>query len=314
MPVDASAGLRAVSLTNQNKTAVIVGGTLGIGAAVARLLAKLGCSRIIILGRNERRGKAVVDAMKELAPEGSGLVAEFLRADLSDSKGMRDAAAAMQNAVGEKGIDFLVMTQNGTPAGRNIVFNSDGHDTAFAVQAISRFALGYLLTTSNALAPNAIVLSVANQGVNLPSFSVDDLSLKEPFDKGRSAPSLFMDQSRRDSTLLDSVFEEFNIRFPQYRYYSIHPGLVKTEEFSLDFSPGYIKILMWLGLKLMGIMPDEYAPYPVYILIGKDKEEKLGSGRYFNRVLSASKLGKWASEPENRKALWVKLEGIVVGK
>ncbi|KAJ7022906.1 hypothetical protein C8F04DRAFT_1194063 [Mycena alexandri] len=59
-------------------TAVIVGGTFGIGAGVARLLPKIGCSRVVILGRNERQC-----LRKNLAPKESGIVVEFIKGDLS---------------------------------------------------------------------------------------------------------------------------------------------------------------------------------------------------------------------------------------
>ncbi|KAF7341512.1 hypothetical protein MVEN_01888700 [Mycena venus] len=313
MPINAAAALQKqkVSLVGQNKTAVVVGGTLGIGAATARLLAKLGCRRIIIIGRNETRGRTMLQRMKELAPKESDLVVEFVKADLSDSKGMQDAARVIQETVGDAGIDYLIMTQNGTPAGRNIKENADGHDTAFAVQAISRFALAYLLTTHGGLAPNAIVMSIANQGQTLDSLDIDDLSLKAQLKAGLGAPALFMNQSKRDSMVLDSVFEELNVRYPQHRYYSIWPGLVKTEEFDLGLVPGYIKIMMWLGLKLFGTTPDQYANFPVYLLLAPDAQDKLGSGKYFDRVLNPTQLGKWSKVPKNREALWEKLKEIV---
>jgi threonine dehydrogenase-like Zn-dependent dehydrogenase len=83
MAIDAAAAFQNVTLVGQNKTAVVVGGTLGIGGGVARLLAKLGCSRIIILGRNETRGKAMLEVMKNLAPKDSKIVVEFVKGDLS---------------------------------------------------------------------------------------------------------------------------------------------------------------------------------------------------------------------------------------
>ncbi|KAJ7241332.1 hypothetical protein B0H12DRAFT_1237056 [Mycena haematopus] len=45
MAPNAAAAVQSVSLIGQNKTAVVVGGTLGIGAAVARLLASVAAVR-----------------------------------------------------------------------------------------------------------------------------------------------------------------------------------------------------------------------------------------------------------------------------
>lgn len=83
MPPNAAKELESVSLAGQNKTAVVVGGTLGIGAGVARLLAKIGCSRIIIFGRNETRGAEMLEVLKKLAPRGSKIDATFVKGDLS---------------------------------------------------------------------------------------------------------------------------------------------------------------------------------------------------------------------------------------
>ncbi|KAJ6564072.1 hypothetical protein B0H19DRAFT_991160 [Mycena capillaripes] len=311
MAPNAAAALKNVSLVGQNKTAVVVGGTLGIGAGVARLLAKIGCSRVIILGRNETRGKAVLEVLKKLAPKENKIVVEFVKGDLSDSKGMRAAATALQQVVSDGGIDYLVMSQNGTPAGHNMKDNADGHDTAFAVQGISRFALAFLLTTGGALAPNAIVMSVCNQGQTLDDLSIDDLSLKRRFAAGESATTLFMNQSKRDSVVIDSTFEELNIRYPHYRYFSLWPGLVKTEEFDPNFAPGFIKYLMWVGIRLIGTTPDEYANFPVYVLASPEASKTLGSAKYFDRKLNTTPLGKWSQDPKNREALWEKLKEII---
>lgn len=128
MPPNAVKALQTVSLVGQHKTAIVVGGTLGIGAAIARHLAKLGCSRVIIFGRNEARGAAVLEELKRLAPKDTSIEVEFVKGELScvfsllyfiwrlngpvrgirDVQSMRAAAEALQKAGGERGIDYLV--------------------------------------------------------------------------------------------------------------------------------------------------------------------------------------------------------------
>ncbi|KAJ7825440.1 hypothetical protein B0H13DRAFT_2374977 [Mycena leptocephala] len=98
---------------------------------------------------------------------------------------------------------------------------------------------------------------------------------------------------------------EFNLRYPQYRYFSLFPGeddylyhrlptfptqpqltidlgLVKSEEFDPNFAPGYIKYIMWVGIRLLGTMPDQYANYPFYILASSDAQRTLGPGKYLD--------------------------------
>lgn len=114
------------------------------------------------------------------------------------------------------------------------------HERGFAVQTLSRFAIAYLFTIKDGLRKGARVITVANTGVNLANLEVDDLSLKRRAAKGRAKAGLFMDQSFRDSSVLDAFHwvrssvillvdladtaQELNERFPDFQYYNLHPG------------------------------------------------------------------------------------------
>ncbi|MDQ2638757.1 MAG: SDR family oxidoreductase, partial [Actinomycetota bacterium] len=76
-----------------NYTALVTGGTAGIGRACAALLAREGAS-VIITGRDRTRGQA--------AAEQIGANARFIRADLSDLE-------SVQNLVRQAGdVDILI--------------------------------------------------------------------------------------------------------------------------------------------------------------------------------------------------------------
>ncbi|KAK7023059.1 hypothetical protein R3P38DRAFT_3396670 [Favolaschia claudopus] len=305
MASTAEQALQKVSLLGQQKTAVIVGGTLGIGAAIARHFAKLGCSRIVIFGRNETRGAAVLEALRALSPKEASIKLEFVQGDLSDRKSMCESVDAIQMA-SDNSIDYLIMCQKGLPTG-TIDKNADGYDTAFAVQAISRFVLAYLLTKRGALAPGASVLSIAAQGQSLDDLSADDLSLERHLASGISQTSMFLNQSKRDSCVLDAFHEELNIRYPQYRYFHLSPGLVSSEQFDVNKFPGFMKYAVWFGQKLVGTTPDKYATLPVYLLTAAPAS----ADRYFDNKLKPQKLGNWAADAGNREALWNKLVDII---
>jgi hypothetical protein len=188
-----------------------------------------------------------------------------------------------------------------------IFANPHRHDTAFAIQCISRFTLAYLLTTRGALAPDAIVLSVYyHWGHSLDDLSVEDLSLKRRL-RTQSTTNMYKAQTRRDCTVLDSVNEvrsvcslsnsfnvpimyfvpaqELNFRYPQYRYYCLWPGQhsphlatgwapdahffdqlgLVTGDFSASAFPTYLKVVVWLGSKILAITPEQYANVPVYV-------------------------------------------------
>ncbi|KAJ7876888.1 hypothetical protein B0H14DRAFT_3436345 [Mycena olivaceomarginata] len=309
MPPNAAAELQNVSLVGQNKTAVVVDGLNGNGGGIARRLAQLGCSRIIICADDEKRGKEELEVLKRLASKEWGLVAYFLPVDLSDVKGMRAAAEAIQEAAGDSGIDYLIMSQIGAPKGL-IKENADRHDTAFAIQCISRFTLAYLLTTRGALAPDAIVLSVYyHWGHSLDGLSVEDLSLKRRLGT-QSTTNMYKAQTRRDCTVLDSVNEP-RAGLPDAHFFD-QLGLV-TGDFSASAFPTYLKVVVWLGSKILAVTPEQYANVPVYILAFPDAQRTLGPDRYFDHNLTpgTSMLGKWASDAKNRGALWEKLKEII---
>jgi len=82
---------------------VIAGGTSGVGLATAVAFAQSGCRRLVLLGRDEDRGKRAVDHVLTTV---SGAQAEFLSADANDPSAATEAAAEAHRRLG--GIDVLV--------------------------------------------------------------------------------------------------------------------------------------------------------------------------------------------------------------
>lgn len=67
-------------------------------------------------------------------------------------------------------------------------------------------------------------MSIAAQGETLDDLFVDDLSLTRRLATGISQTTMFLDQSKRDSCVLDAFHEELNIRYPKYQYFHLSPG------------------------------------------------------------------------------------------
>lgn len=128
------------------------------------------------------------------------------------------------------------MTQNGVPRA-TLELNADGDAASFAVQALSRFVVPQALIAAGALAPGAVVLSVANVGQTLAGLSVDDLSLKEMVPACRTNLGAFLAQSARDSCVLDAFISEQIAKYPQYKWFHVFPGLVASERFNYNAFP-----------------------------------------------------------------------------
>jgi 2-hydroxycyclohexanecarboxyl-CoA dehydrogenase len=86
-----------------DQSVVIAGGTSGVGLATAIAFADNGCRRLVVVGRNEERGKAAVDAIQGVSAEAR---VDFISADLNEPDGAQEAADEAARRLG--GIDVLV--------------------------------------------------------------------------------------------------------------------------------------------------------------------------------------------------------------
>jgi NAD(P)-dependent dehydrogenase (short-subunit alcohol dehydrogenase family) len=111
------------------KTALVTGGTSGIGRATAEALAREG-AHVLVSGRNEERGAEVVAAIRE-----AGGRAEFVLADLGNADDVR--------ALGARAIDVDVLVNNAGvfPAGPTHELPESAFDEAFAVNVKAPFLL-----------------------------------------------------------------------------------------------------------------------------------------------------------------------------
>ena len=82
-------------------SALIVGGTAGIGLASARALAAAGVPRIVIVGRNAERGELAAKSVAEL-----GAAAHFVAGDATDPGAAAAVAAEADQLL--SGIDILM--------------------------------------------------------------------------------------------------------------------------------------------------------------------------------------------------------------
>lgn len=138
------------------RTALVTGGSSGIGLAIAERLASLG-ARTAIIGRDELKLQAATSGLAD-----KGLDVRGFRADVRDEAAVRDALEAIEedfgpvgllvnNAAGNFRVDPLDLTPNGWYAVVDIVLNGTWHLT----QAVGRRAID-----------SSVPLSVVNIGTS----------------------------------------------------------------------------------------------------------------------------------------------------
>src|ERR1700741_3774816 len=126
---------RKTTMTTElsGKTALVTGGTSGIGRAAALALARLG-ARVAVSGRDEQRGNEVV---KEIIAAGSQ--GEFVAAQLKDAASARDLAARAVELLGE--VDILVNTAGIYPFGPTEKMTEADFDAVFDLNVRAVFFL-----------------------------------------------------------------------------------------------------------------------------------------------------------------------------
>ena len=126
------------------KTAVIAGGSQGIGAGTAIRFAQAGAN-IIVIGRSqERLGKVVSEARK--VAKSADQKFDYVSADLSLVSGTKTAAKEIEAKTNSK-VEYLIQTQGGMPNGLHMT-TAEGIESHFAVQVLNRFLLNYILASS----------------------------------------------------------------------------------------------------------------------------------------------------------------------
>src|SRR5438128_10423083 len=113
-------------MTANSSTALITGGTSGIGRAAANKLAQLGI-HVIVVGRNAERGEKTVADIRA-----AGGKADFISSDLRDAASAREVARRAVE-VGHGHIDILINNAGIYPFGPTHDMTADMFERAHAL-------------------------------------------------------------------------------------------------------------------------------------------------------------------------------------
>lgn len=119
----------------KGKYAVVTGGTQGLGAAIARLLAERGAAGIVTCGRSAEKGRKVAE---EITGD-TGCPVTFVTADLADVEACRAVVAAAVRDFGA--VDILVNAAGLTDRGNILDTSPELYDRLMAVNLRAPFFL-----------------------------------------------------------------------------------------------------------------------------------------------------------------------------
>ena len=121
-------------MTDRTSTALITGGTSGIGFATARNLAELGI-HVLVVGRNAERGKKAVEEIRAAGGKG-----DFIPADLRDAASAREVAKRAIE-LGNGQVDILINNAGIFPFGPTHEMTEEQFDRVFSVNVKAPYFL-----------------------------------------------------------------------------------------------------------------------------------------------------------------------------
>ncbi|KAM6239581.1 dehydrogenase/reductase SDR family member 13 [Spheniscus humboldti] len=218
----------------RGRTAIVTGGSGGIGAATALELARCG-ARVVLAARSAPRGEA---AARRIRTETGNAEVRFMQLDLASLRSVRAFASAFLR---QEPHLHLLINNAGVSAGGT---TEDGFSLSFQVNHLGHFLLTQLLLERlQSCAPSRVVI-VASRAHCAGRLHPDTL--------GRPPPgplSAFQDYC--DSKLANVLHaRELATRLEgtQVTCYAVHPGFVNTELFRhtpLWLKPLFLP-LVWL--------------------------------------------------------------------
>jgi NAD(P)-dependent dehydrogenase (short-subunit alcohol dehydrogenase family) len=273
------------------KTALITGGTGGIGKETARGLAQLGAT-VVVVGRDAGRGKA---AVADLQRTTGNQDIHLLLADLSSQQNVRRAAEEFQHGFSE----LHILVNNVAGIYRTRQETVDGIEATFAVGHLAPFLLTQLLLPMlEASAPSRII-NVSSDGHSMAKLNFDDLQAKrwyrglDAYLQVKLANLLFTYELARR---LDGTGVTVN---------AVDPGGARTqliESTTSDMLPPLLKILFPL-IKRFGLTSiEKAAESSIYAATSPDIAEI--TGKYFGPKLTEIQSSKASYDVEAARRLW----------
>jgi NAD(P)-dependent dehydrogenase (short-subunit alcohol dehydrogenase family) len=154
-------------MTSSTSTALITGGTSGIGRATAKKLALLGI-HVLVVGRNAERGKKTVDDLRA-----AGGNADFISSDLRDAASAREVAKRALE-LGNGHVDILINNAGIYPFGPTHDMTEEQFDRVFSLNVKAPY---FLVAELAPLMANRGKAAIVNLSTMAADYGVPGMSL-----------------------------------------------------------------------------------------------------------------------------------------
>ena len=256
------------------KTVLFTGASRGMGRYASIELARRG-AQILVVGHNDARGAAAVDAIR-----GTGGSAEFLRADMGDAEDV----CALAEAVLARGrsIDVLIHSAGGMPPSAERT--SEGVDRGFAQNFLGAFLLTRLLEEHLLASAPARLIAVGSathrlvKKLDLDAFMHPSNAQMSSFQKGNYQMLSYQTAKLAVTTWIYALAQRWANQGVTANV--LDPRMVKGEFGEQFEGPAPIRLMMNHVIPFFAAVGTERAAEQ-YVRLAADPSLVQVSGRYF---------------------------------